>query len=723
METAVHIELTRIESGYLDKGMPQQALVALANIDPSCLSGTDLTYYLLLKSEAKLRVGQYDVDSFLFEAMAIHRSLHDSTGFAQAKYLSGWHFCCLGRFSEAQETLLESYVFFKNCGDKPGMARVLNRLAYLNEQNGKMDMAMENLKQSILINRELKRSEWVLKSEGNLAQAYLRAGLIDGAITELLKIKQEFVSIDDGEKCKLSLRLALAKAVKGEVDEAVELMEEAERNICSLKREEALYYEYLGWIYNLVGRYVESLKVFKMGIQLSLKLAPESTLISQTGRLLADAYVGLSRFGQAEKEAQRALAVAEKINERAEIAGCYRVFAQVEAYKGNKEKALEWFKKAMDIYAMISSRYELAVTRYLAATSGLYGDGECMAMLYMAREYFKSEGIKHYVEKVDAKMLRSTRPMSQHRISADDRHVYIAVHPKSRRIVELAEHIAPSDLTVFITGPTGVGKDQLAKHIHFCSGRKGELVTVNSAAVQDGLIESELFGFKKGAFTGAHADKAGLFEAADKGTMYLNEIADASPGFQAKLLEVIESKCVRRIGETQIHPVDVRIIAATNHDLDQKMKQGQFRMDLYYRLTQIHIAIPPLSERIEDLIAFVEFFLKMRQNENCNQRDNRIRCGGKDVSALAEILAKRDWPGNVRQLKAEIDRLFVMASGDVGAMLSLLREGDLSEREILEKALEETNWNRSEAARELGVAESTIRNHIKQYGLRPKRKS
>ncbi|MEW5924498.1 MAG: sigma 54-interacting transcriptional regulator, partial [Candidatus Zixiibacteriota bacterium] len=440
-------------------------------------------------------------------------------------------------------------------------------------------------------------------------------------------------------------------------------------------------------------------------------IAPESALISQSKRLLADAYVGLGKFDLAETAAREALVVAEKINERVEIAGCYRVFALIDREKGNKQGCREWFKKACDIYTMIKSRYELAVTRYLAAKSGIYDDGERSAMLYLAREYFQSEDVHKFVEKIDREL--NARPKVEIKNIKSDNHapVFIAASPKMIKIVELAENVAQSDLNILLTGPTGAGKDQLAKYIHYCSGRKGEFVIVNAAAIPDSMVESELFGYRKGAFTGAERDNPGLMVEADGGTFYLNEIADAAKQLQVKLLEVIENKTIRPLGGITKRKVDIRIIAATNHDLEARMREGKFRPDLFHRLNVVPMALPPLSDRSKDIPLLTRHFLEKNKVDMSDANQ-------KTINDFCRFLSNRNWPGNVRELMAFIDRLNVLAGGDIDLMLRLARDGSSTEREILLNILNETGWNRHETARILGISEGTVRNRIRQFDLK-----
>ncbi|MBN2227655.1 MAG: sigma 54-interacting transcriptional regulator, partial [candidate division Zixibacteria bacterium] len=463
--------------------------------------------------------------------------------------------------------------------------------------------------------------------------------------------------MESNNKSNFHLTHALVKALQGNINEALTLIDKCTALPQEFKRERAIYFEYLGWIYNLAGRYQDAITTLKTGIELSLKIAPESALISQSKRLLADAYVGMENFTLAEKTASEAMVVAEKINERAEIAACKRVFALVAVYKQNTETARTRFAEAIDIFSQIGSRYELAVTRYLAAVSGVYTNGERAAMLYMAHEYFISEDVAPYIALVEKGLAKFVRPtVKPESLAKND--VYIAVHPRSRKIVELAENIARSDMTVLLTGPTGSGKDQLAKYIHAVSNRDGPFVAVNTAAVPDSMAEAELFGYVRGAFTGAEHDKPGLFTIADGGTIYLNEIADSSPNFQAKLLEVLESKRVRALGTTEWKTVRVRVIAATNHDLDTRMRSGSFRVDLYHRLRGVDITLPPLKDRPEDIAELVRHFFA-RDNDN-----GSVDPDGPAFTRLCEALAEHTWPGNVRELESVIKRLTVLGGHD-----------------------------------------------------------
>jgi transcriptional regulator with GAF, ATPase, and Fis domain len=337
-----------------------------------------------------------------------------------------------------------------------------------------------------------------------------------------------------------------------------------------------------------------------------------------------------------------------------------------------------------------------------------------MRHLESARLLFDEMGVPKRVEQVqsaidDLKILSTPDIII---LREDSDRIIIAASPELKRLVSLAENIARSNLTVLLTGETGVGKDLFARYIHDMSGREGEFVTVNAAAVPQDMIESELFGYSKGAFTGALELKAGLFERAEGGTFYLNEIADATPAFQAKLLEVLEMHEVRRLGETDKRRVDFRLIAATNRNLEQEIGNGRFRLDLFHRLNELSLVIPPLRKRPEDIAELVIHFLHFIDP------DLSVNGGKKHISALSKVFSHRTWSGNVRELRTEINRLWVESRGDIEKMVSAADlSQSLSLREKLINVLNETGWNRRETARRLGVSEATVRNWIKRYNL------
>ena len=295
-----------------------------------------------------------------------------------------------------------------------------------------------------------------------------------------------------------------------------------------------------------------------------------------------------------------------------------------------------------------------------------------------------------------------------------------------RRAVELARKVAATDTSVLLTGETGTGKEVFAQAIHHASPRAREaFVAVNCSAFSKELLESELFGHRAGSFTGAAKDKKGLFEEADKGTLFLDEIGEMPAELQAKLLRVLESGEFIKIGETRPTRVDVRLIAATNRDLEREIAAGGFRGDLFFRLSVFRIQLPPLAERRGDIPEYVRFFAAQfaaKMGKRIDTIDDRY------ISALE----RHPWPGNVRELRNVVERSMIMADGNrltadclapefhtaaVGCAPDSLTLEDLERRHIL-RVLDHTGGNKAEAARLLGIGIATLYRKLESYGVK-----
>ncbi len=306
----------------------------------------------------------------------------------------------------------------------------------------------------------------------------------------------------------------------------------------------------------------------------------------------------------------------------------------------------------------------------------------------------------------------------------------VARSPKMQEVLATVERVAPTNSTVLLCGESGVGKDLIARAIHEKSRRaRGPFIKINSSAIPESLLESELFGYEKGAFTGANASKPGKFELADKGTLFLDEIGDVPPAIQVKLLRVLQEREFERLGGTRTVKVDVRLIAATNRDLRAALEEGTFREDLYYRLNVVPIDIAPLRERKEDIPDLASLFMERF-------------CGGagKPVKGIApeavRILVNYHWPGNVRELQNIIERACALAKGDVIEPADIhldtrpvrdetsenhfLPEGMTLERwedEMIQEALRRASGNKSQAARLLGLSRNALRYRLSKIGI------
>jgi two-component system response regulator HydG len=300
-----------------------------------------------------------------------------------------------------------------------------------------------------------------------------------------------------------------------------------------------------------------------------------------------------------------------------------------------------------------------------------------------------------------------------------------------RELMEMVSYVAPTEATVLISGESGTGKELIAAALHHNSSRKnGPFVKVNCAALVENLLESELFGHEKGAFTGADRRREGKFAQANNGTIFLDEISETSPGMQAKLLRVLQEHEVQRVGGQEILAVDVRVLAASNRNLEEEVARGAFREDLYYRLNVVTLHVPPLKDRREDIPLLAEYFV-----EKFARKNNR-QVSGITPRCMA-LLINYPWPGNVRELENAIERGIILMRGDYLGEESLpipvqrfamknetppsasAPPGSLEEAEqsVIKNILAETGGNKSEASRRLNITRKTLLSKMHKYGL------
>ncbi|WP_183360776.1 sigma-54-dependent transcriptional regulator [Geomonas limicola] len=317
-------------------------------------------------------------------------------------------------------------------------------------------------------------------------------------------------------------------------------------------------------------------------------------------------------------------------------------------------------------------------------------------------------------------------------------HEMIGSSAAMQRLKEQIEMVAPTNASVLITGENGTGKELVARSVHYLSQRRDKpFIEINCAAIPEELIESELFGHERGAFTGAVSQKKGKFDLADGGTLFLDEIGDMSLKTQAKVLRILQEKKFERVGGTRTLEVDVRVVAATNKHLEEEIRNGAFREDLYYRLNVVPFKVPALRERRDDIPLLAEYFL----NAYCNREGRELK---RIVPDAMEALRRYDWPGNVRELKNIVERLVIMTSGgtitvnhlpdyfrgepggreagggrlDSVLELSSLREArEEFEKEFIIQKLEEHDWNVSRTAEAIELERSNLHRKIKSYGI------
>ncbi len=346
-------------------------------------------------------------------------------------------------------------------------------------------------------------------------------------------------------------------------------------------------------------------------------------------------------------------------------------------------------------------------------------------------------GAFDYLQKpLDREELLATVARAVEKMRAVDEEI-VGVSTAIERVKKMIVKVAGSNSTVLIRGESGTGKERMAHAIHQASPRaKERFQAVNCAAINENLLESELFGHEKGSFTGAHAEKKGLFEISDKGTLFLDEIGELNVSMQAKLLRALQEKEITRVGGTRSIKVDVRVLAATNRDLEAMVKEKHFREDLFYRLNVIPLDIPPLRQRRDDIVVLMDYFL----------RKHGANSGSKTMKVSAEarrMLMDYAWPGNVRQLESAIERALLLAETDEITVedlpleirnvsriegaggFKLPAEGidfEELEKSLLIQAMEQTNWNITRSAKLLGLSFRTMQYRLDKFGLtRPNR--
>ncbi|HEY0380408.1 MAG TPA: sigma-54 dependent transcriptional regulator [Pyrinomonadaceae bacterium] len=404
-------------------------------------------------------------------------------------------------------------------------------------------------------------------------------------------------------------------------------------------------------------------------------------------------------------------------------------------------RALEEFLKMdADASVLMITAYATFDTAIAAWEKGAMG---CVRKPFQNEQIVAqvAAGIKRRRKEEERQTLR--RAMSR----AVDRGAMVGHSDAMQDVFRMVDQVAPARSTVLITGESGTGKELIAKSIHESSPRATrQFVTVNSSNIPSELLESELFGHTRGAFTGAVAAKKGLFEVADGGSIFLDEIGDIPPETQARLLRVIQEREFTPLGDTSPRRVDVRIIAATNIDLKEAVRQGTFREDLYYRLSVVPIELPPLRDRREDILPLAQHFIRKYNEENGRQVSEQIR---PEVLALLEAYS---WPGNVRELENAIERAVVIAPGteitreclrsevsdpqaaraaaregssgaaslDIGRGVNFYDEVRRFEIDLIRRALEQTGGHQSRAARLLGMNATTLNSKIKTYNIDPR---
>ncbi|MBD3216960.1 MAG: AAA domain-containing protein [candidate division Zixibacteria bacterium] len=723
-----------IES-QVEEGDYKQALASVREAES--IKGDVLissAHFLAVKARVLNLMGDYSsaLDS-AGEAFRLARNDADNDLVAKIQTEAAKANLAKGKTEIAQREYRDVIAAYRRSGNTNGIIDTLNRLAQISFINGDFSGAENLLNEALDYAQQNGLSERVAKLTGNLGQIASMMGKFDLAVNHITKSISKNSELNAFPNlCRAYLSLAFAEMRLGNYDSSRKSMHKAGSLIekHNLTREYGIYHEYLAELEYCLGSFDKALDEIEITLEHAYKLSSASALISQGERLKAEILVQLGKEQEAMSSARKAIEVAEEIGEKLEEGAAKRVLAEIYAQRKDIQKAREHIYNSIELVKESGARYDLArayISAYMIHSGNV---GESRYYLQLARELYTAMNLEF-------NLIRSV-PQDEdsggsYDVSTPDGKIISIVtsNRRMRAIMRAVESVKDSDIPILIGGETGTGKDQLAKYIHYSSKRRSShFVSVNCAAIPHELAESELFGHVKGAFTNAVGNKDGLIAAADGGTLFLNEIGELTPAIQAKLLGVLENKKITRIGDLNPRNVDFRLICATNRDLEEEVRNGTFRQDLYFRIAVMTFELPPLAQRGDDILALITHFLREYGFEVSPERDFASK-------ELRASLRKYDWPGNIRELRNEINLLALSYPGNTTRVIGELAEKlsneanqtkvdrnaglaeqiSAFERNRILEALAQADYVIRQAAVILKMPEATLRSKIKKHNI------
>jgi DNA-binding NtrC family response regulator/tetratricopeptide (TPR) repeat protein len=622
------------------------------------------------------------------------------------------------RYAASEEAGIEAREAYLRAGGVVYLAHLRRSLAITTLKRGRIAETISEIEQSLVEAKDLLRGPQLWYGKLVLAQAHMVAGRPDLSAAQL---QERFF-------------------VRGEIRES---------------RPELLRLEYLGDVDLEQGNAEAALKRYDEVLPHALALIPRGDVVAELRRRRAECYLMLGRAQESHDEAKAALELCLELGDRYEEAATYRTIALASAALGRHDDAKKHFVHGFAMYDDIETPYEwgklwMAYGDWLSgphagAYESLSGAREayraaCDHFEHMGAElklaHARTRAAKLEQRLIDEGIIEpaaSEKPRPRRRPSMDREmqrrvqwaHDTFALVTRHRPLIEMLQQVATvavSDIPVLVLGESGTGKELIARSVHTLSGRTGSMVEVNCSAVPATMMEAEFFGSVHGSYTGSTRDRAGLFEEADKGSVFLDEIGDMPVDLQSKLLRFLETGEVRRIGANSGKRVDARLIAATNRDASKMQSGDMFRPDLYYRLAHAVFTLPPLRSRGDDVALLVDHFLDTFTQE----ARKRVSLSG----AARERLLAYTWPGNVRQLRALMQRLVVQTpEGQVitprdipladttDAPRNFVEEMEGQEKSRILEALEKTQFIKADAARVLRMSRTTLLGKMKRYGI------
>jgi len=666
------------------------------------------------------------------EGLALADRAQDVSLSAQAINLLGRLCYREGDLLRARDYYEQALALFRRLGDEVSSSKVRNNLGLIHKNLCEWDLAVGHLRAALESYRRMGR---LAESAGplmNLGIVYQKSGDWERAIEHYRQAESVCLQVgDQASACRVSIGLGnVARLQRRMGDAEATLLGSLERaRAHDARREEVLALEFLGELDFDRGRPEDALRRYDEALVLAERVAPEGDLVVELERRRGEALCALGRLDDASLACDRARRLARLTDDRLEHAVAHRVAGDIGWARGQQGEALQSWTIAASLLSECRERHELGKT-LLTLGRTAHDPREARRYLYRASALFAELSAGYWLEQAERELQRglgdppaqpSVRPASglgrRHRAPS-----LVAASSAMQRAEALARRAAGTDLAVLITGETGTGKELIARTIHGLSPRsRGPFLAINCGALRADLALSQLFGHRKGAFTGAHAEGVGLVQAAHGGTLFLDEVGDLPFDVQVTLLRFLESGEFLRLGETVVQRADVRIIAATNHELREAVEPSTFRRDLLFRLNEVEIHLPALSERLDDIIPLSRHFLAFYGGME-----------GPRMSPDAEaVLRSYAWPGNVRELENVMRRVAALHGGEpqvtANSLLPFLDTGgtpaglhmdqETDERTRIVTAFQEAAGNKSQLARILGVSRKTLYARLKRLNL------
>ena len=634
---------------------------------------------------------------------------------------------------KARDLYEQAMALYRRVGDEARLAHVRNNLGLIHKNLCEWDIAVGHLKAALEIHRRHGRFAETGMPLLNLGVVFQKSGDWDRALDCYREAEQVFLQVGDhlhlantgiglGNVARLQRRFAEAEtALRGALERS---------RSYDARREEVLALEFLGELDFDRGRPEDAIARYHEALALAERIAPEGDLVVELERRRADALCALGRLDEAEQACERARRLARLTDDRLEHAVGHRTAGDIAWARGHRDDAVQHWHIAVSLLTACRERVELGRT-HLALGRAVEDTREARRHFFRAGALFAELSTSYWLEQSEAELQRLLGPPAPptparggsllgRRLRAPG---LVAASHLMRQIETLARRAATTELSVLITGETGTGKELVARTIHGLSQRSGRpFLAVNCGALRADLALSQLFGHRKGAFTGAHAEGVGLVEAAHGGTLFLDEVGELPPDVQVTMLRFLESGEYLRLGETQVRRADVRVIAATNRELRGGDGERLFRRDLLYRLNEIEIRVPALRERLDDVVPLARHFLAFYGGLE-----------GPRLTPDAEaVLRSYPWPGNVRELENVMKRVAALHVGeqefDANALLPFLMRSEpgaatgaadaaRAERAEMLAALHEAHGNKSRVAEALGVSRKTLYARLKRLRI------